>query len=333
MKLVIAIGGNALLRRGQALTATNQLASVRLAALQLARVAAQHAELVLTHGNGPQVGLLALQASAYADSHSDLPAFPLDVLGSQTEGMIGYLLEQELSNALPPGRQVSTLLTRVEVAADDPAFTHPSKPIGPVYSEDQLQTIAAAKDWKRVRDGGGWRRVVASPQPLHVLGMPSIRWLLERGVVVIACGGGGIPVARLPGRSEMRGVEAVIDKDLCSANLAIELDADCLIIATDVAGVCLDWGLATQHVLEKATPEQLAQHSFADGSMGPKVAAACAFVNATGRRAVIGPLEQIEAMLAGRAGTQIKAALPWAAQTPAPAASQPRSAAAPNSRP
>ncbi|MCV2356472.1 carbamate kinase [Paucibacter sp. B2R-40] len=308
MKIVIAIGGNALLKRGEALSAANQLANIRLAALQLARVAAQHAELVLTHGNGPQVGLLALQASEYAASHCDLPAYPLDVLGAQTEGMIAYLLEQELSNLLPAGRQVSSLLSRVEVAADDPAFAHPTKPIGPVYSQDQLQTIAAAKDWKLAKDGGGWRRVVASPKPLRVLGLPSIRCLLEGGVVVIACGGGGIPVAKQAGRTGLHGIEAVIDKDLCSAMLATELDADCLIIATDVESVFLDWGLPSQRALGEVTPQQLAQHNFADGSMGPKVAAACAFVNATGRRAVIGPLAKIEAMLAGQAGTQIKVA-------------------------
>jgi carbamate kinase len=297
MKLIIAIGGNALLRRGQVLSAANQLVNVRLAAQQLARVAATPAELVLTHGNGPQVGLLALQAGAY----------PLDVLGAQTEGMIGYLLEQELSNLLPPERQVCSLLTRVEVAADDPAFDHPTKPIGPVYSREQLNAIASAKDWQLIEDGAGWRRAVASPQPLRVLSLDAIRWLLAHGSIVIACGGGGIPVARLAGQAGLQGLEAVIDKDLCSALLATELDADCLIIATDVAGVCVDWGLPGQRVLERATPQQLAQHRFAAGSMGPKVAAACAFVNATGRRAVIGPLDQIEAMLAGDAGTQITA--------------------------
>lgn len=296
MKLVIAIGGNALLKRGEALSAANQLANVRLAARQLARVAALHPQLVLTHGNGPQVGLLALQDGA----------FPLDVLGAQTEGMIAYLLEQELSNLLPPKRLVSSLLTRVEVDANDPAFDHPTKPIGPVYSQDQLQTIAAAKGWQLIKDGSGWRRAVASPQPLRVLGLDAIRCLLERGIVVIACGG-GIPVTKLAGQPGLHGIEAVIDKDHCSALLATELDANCLIIATDVAGVSVDWGLPSQYVLTAVTPQQLTEHHFAAGSMGPKVAAACAFVNATGRRAVIGPLDKIEAMLAGQAGTQIRA--------------------------
>ncbi|MBT9493364.1 MAG: carbamate kinase [Paucibacter sp.] len=299
MKLVIAIGGNALLRRGEVLSAANQLANIRLAAQQLARVAAAHGELVLTHGNGPQVGLLAEQDNAY----------PLDVLGAQTEGMIGYLLEQELSNLLPPERLVSTLLTRVEVAADDPAFDHPTKPIGPVYSRAQLNALVAAKDWQLIEDGAGWRRAVASPPPLRVLGLEAIRCLLQRCVVVIACGGGGIPVSKRAGMPGLYGIEAVIDKDLCSAMLATELAADCLIIATDVAGVSIDWGLPSQRLLSAATPQQLAQHRFAAGSMAPKVAAACAFVNASGRRAVIGPLDQIEAMLAGQAGTQITAKL------------------------
>jgi carbamate kinase len=307
MKIVIAIGGNALLRRGEVPTAAHQLTNVRLAAQQLARVAAGQTELVLTHGNGPQVGLLALQAGDYASAHGELQAYPLDVLGAQTEGMIGYLLEQELSNLLPPARRVSTLLTRVEVDAADPAFSLPSKPIGPIYSQDQLQTIAAAKHWSVVEDGAGWRRTVASPQPQRVLGVDSIRWLLERGVVVIACGGGGIPVARQPGKTGLHGIEAVIDKDLCSALLATELEADCLIIATDVEAVFLDWGLPSQRALARTSAAQLAQQHFAPGSMGPKVAAACSFVNATGRRAVIGPLDKIEAMLAGHAGTLITA--------------------------
>ncbi len=300
MKLVVAIGGNALLRRGQVLSAENQLENIRRVATQLARVAAEHT-LVLTHGNGPQVGLLALQSAAYAA----VSAYPLDVLGAQTEGMIGYLLEQELANRLPDSRSVTTLLTRVEVDPRDPAFLHPGKPIGPVYTEAESQRIAADKHWTMAPDGTGFRRVVASPQPLRVLGLDAIRWLLAHGALVIAAGGGGIPVARGPDGHSLRGVDAVIDKDLCSGLLARELQADCLVIATDVDAVYLGWGEPGQRALGKVTPEALARHSFPAGSMGPKVQAACDFVLATGQRAVIGSLERIEDMLAGRAGTEV----------------------------
>ena len=198
-------------------------------AAQLARVALKH-EVVLTHGNGPQVGLLALQAAAY----TAVQGYPLDVLGAQTDGMIGYLLEQELSNRLPPDKVVVTLLTRVEVNLDDPAFAKPSKPIGPVYSRDEADRVAAEKHWVMEADGAGFRRVVASPQPQRVLGLGPIRWLLDHQALVIAAGGGGIPVAVGDDGRSRQGVEAVIDKDLCSGLLARELNADCLVIATDV---------------------------------------------------------------------------------------------------
>ena len=301
MRLVVAIGGNALLRRGQALSAANQLQNIRVAAVQLARVAAVH-ELVLTHGNGPQVGLLALQSAAYTDGET----YPLDVLGAETDGMIGYLIEQELSNALPDSRTVATLLTRVEVDPKDAAFAHPTKPIGPVYTEADAERIAAARHWTIAADGTGFRRVVASPQPLRVLGLDPIRWLLERGAVVIAAGGGGIPVAKGVEGRQLHGVDAVIDKDLCSGLLARGIEADCLVIVTDVEAVFLDWGTPTQRAVGKVTPQALASHAFAAGSMGPKVAAACEFVRETGQRAVIGSLDQIEAMLAGTAGTQVR---------------------------
>jgi carbamate kinase len=300
MKLVVAIGGNALLRRGQPLSAENQLENIRRAAMQLARVAAEHT-LVLTHGNGPQVGLLALQSAAY----TAVSAYPLDVLGAQTEGMIGYLLEQELANRLPETHAVTTLLTRVEVDPRDPAFARPGKPIGPVYTEAESRRIGAEKHWAMAPDGSGFRRVVASPAPLRVLGLDAIGWLLAHGALVIAAGGGGIPVARAPDGHGLHGVEAVIDKDLCSGLLARELQADCLVIATDVEAVYLDWGEPGQRALGKVTPQALARHHFAAGSMGPKVQAACDFVLATGRRAVIGSLEHIEDMLAGRAGTEV----------------------------
>ncbi len=301
MRLVIALGGNALLRRGQALSADNQLDNVRIAAAQLARVALKH-EVVLTHGNGPQVGLLALQAAAYAAVQS----YPLDVLGAQTDGMIGYLLEQELSNRLPPNKVVVTLLTRVEVHLDDPAFARPSKPIGPIYRREEADRVAAEKAWVMAPDGESFRRVVASPQPQRVLGLDPIRWLLGHQALVIAAGGGGIPVAvDADGRSR-HGVEAVIDKDLCSGLLARELNADCLIIATDVDAVYLDWGLPEQRALRHVSPDELARHSFPPGSMGPKVEAASRFAATTGKRALIGSLEHIEAMLEGQAGTEVR---------------------------
>jgi carbamate kinase len=300
MKLVVALGGNALLRRGQLLSAENQLDNIRRAAVQLARVAIDH-QLVLTHGNGPQVGLLALQAAAYAA----VDAYPLDILGAQTEGMIGYMLEQELANLLPPWHTVTTLLTRVEVDPKDPAFQNPTKPIGPVYTHDESQKVAVAKHWAVAQDGNAFRRVVASPKPLRVLGLDPIRWLLQRGALVIAAGGGGIPVTRDLDGNSLRGVEAVIDKDLCSGLLARELEADCLVIATDVDAVYVDWGLPSQYAIGCTTPQALAEHTFPAGSMGPKVEAAIGFALTTGKRAVIGSLEKIESMLAGHAGTQV----------------------------
>lgn len=315
MKLVIALGGNALLRRSQAPTAANQLANVRVAAAQVAKVArmAPAHQLLLTHGNGPQVGLLALQSAAYAALNSAVESYPLDVLDAESEGMLGYLLEQELANLLPPGRSVVSLLTRVEVDAQDPAFLQPSKPIGPMLTEAQAADMARQRGWAvsadgvadGAADGAGFRRVVASPQPVRVLALDAMRWLLAQGALVIAAGGGGIPVVRRTDGPGHQGVEAVIDKDSCSALIAIELQADCLLIATDVDAVQLDWGLPSQRAVGATTPRALAQHDFARGSMAPKVAAACRFVEATGRRAVIGSLAQIEAMLTGDAGTQI----------------------------
>jgi carbamate kinase len=312
MKVVVALGGNALLRRDQPPTAENQLENIRRAAAQLARVAEQH-DLVLTHGNGPQVGLLALQAAAY----EKVEAYPLDVLGAQTDGMIGYLLEQELANLLPETRSITTLITRVEVDLQDPAFLHPTKPIGPVYTKADSERVAADKGWFMAADGDSFRRVVASPMPVRVLGLQAIHWLLGHGALVIAAGGGGIPVARGKGSGQgLQGVSAVIDKDLCTSLLARELRAEVLVIATDVSAVYLDWGLPTQRALGRVTPQALAEHEFANGSMGPKVEAARTFVLATGQRAVIGSLDQIEEMLAGSAGTQVCMAVEGVDGTP-----------------
>ncbi|MEO8153667.1 MAG: carbamate kinase [Rhizobacter sp.] len=301
MKIVIALGGNALLRRGEPLSAENQLASIKRAAAQIATVSEGNS-LVITHGNGPQVGLLALQSAAY----SAVQPYPLDVLGAQTEGMIGYLLEQELSNLLG-SRTVATLLTRVQVNLADPAFASPSKPIGPIYTAAEAERIGREQAWTMAADGKSFRRVVASPVPERVLGLQAIEWLLAQGAVVIAAGGGGIPVALGIDGASLHGVEAVIDKDSCSSLLARDLDAELLIIATDVDAVYTDYGLSTQRALGQTTPKLLQQAQFAAGSMGPKVAAACAFSARAGRRAVIGSLDQIEAMVRGTAGTQVSA--------------------------
>ncbi len=300
MKILVALGGNALLKRGQAASPENQSANVRVAADQLARVAAGN-DLVVTHGNGPQIGMLALQSAAGDPGN----ASSLDLLGAETDGMIGYLLEQELANRLPPSRTVATLLTRVEVDLHDPAFAKPSKPIGPMYTEAQATSLAQQRNWVVGPDGTGFRRLVASPEPKCILGLEPIRWLIERGALVIAAGGGGIPVARAVDGRTHHGVEAVIDKDTCSSLLARKLGADCFVIATDVAAVSLDWGTPRQREIRRISPRLLSQHAFETGSMGPKVKAACAFVLATGRRAVIGSLEHIEAMVAGQSGTQV----------------------------
>jgi carbamate kinase len=305
MKILIALGGNALLRRDQILSAENQLANIKLAAQQLARLATQH-QLVLTHGNGPQVGLLALEAAAY----SGVPPYPLDVLGAQTQGMVGYLLEQELGNLLPQEQAIATLITRVEVDRNDPAFGDPHKPIGPVYSAAEAQELAAQHGWRMAPDGAALRRVVASPAPLRVLGLATLARLLEAGTLVIAAGGGGIPVVRGADGHSLQGIDAVIDKDLCSALLARALGLDGLLMATDVDAVYLDWGKPGQRALRKTTPQELAGHDFAKGSMGPKVSAAVQFVQATGKSAFIGALGQMEAMLRGEAGTEICSAMP-----------------------
>lgn len=300
MKLLVALGGNALLKRGEALSAANQAENIRIAADQLARVAAGN-NVVVTHGNGPQIGLLALQSAA-GDAAT---AWTLDTLGAETDGMIGYLLEQALANHLPPAQVVATLLTRVEVDPLDPAFQYPSKPIGPMYTKAQAALLAQQRHWVVGPDGAGFRRLVASPEPKRILGLEPIRWLIERGALVIAAGGGGIPVVLSPDGRTHQGVEAVIDKDACSALLAQALGVDCFVIATDVAAVSLDWGTPQQREVRRISPQALAHHSFATGSMGPKIQAACSFVLATGKRAVIGSLDHIEAMLAGQSGTEI----------------------------
>jgi carbamate kinase len=301
--LVVALGGNALLRRGEPLEASTQLLNIRRAAAQLAHLARRH-RLVVAHGNGPQIGLLALQNEAYAG----VQPYPLDVLGAQTEGMIGYLLEQEIANCLPAGRRVATLLTRIEVDADDPAFDQPSKPIGPVFETQRGSALARERGWHMVADGGGVRRAVPSPRPQRILGLEAIRALLAQNMVVVCAGGGGIPVVASGHGGQEQGVEAVIDKDLAAALLAEQLGADLLVIATDVAAVYLDWGQPTQRAILAATPDALGALRFAAGSIAPKVEAACAFARRSGKAAVIGSLDDIERLERGEAGTWVSMA-------------------------
>lgn len=300
MLIVTALGGNALLRRGEAMTADNQRANVRTAAKSLAPVAMEH-DLVVGHGNGPQVGLLALQGAAYAK----VETYPLDVLGAQTEGMIGYMIEQELGNLMPFERPFATLLTMIEVDARDPAFANPTKFIGPQYGKEEADRLAAEKQWVFRLDGDKWRRVVASPEPKRIFELRPIRWLLERNTIVIAAGGGGIP-AVYDGDKRLHGIECVIDKDLATELLARELDADMLVMLTDADAVYADWGKPTQREIRRATPQALAEFSFAAGSMGPKVDAACRFVQATGKKAAIGALNDLQRIIAGEAGTTVQ---------------------------
>jgi carbamate kinase len=307
MRVVVALGGNALLRRGEPLTAENQRANARAACEALAPLALEH-ELVVSHGNGPQVGLLALQGAAYAE----VPGYPLDLLGAQTEGMIGYLIQQELGNVLPFEKHLATLLTQIEVDPADPAFGDPTKPIGPVYTAEKAEALGKEKGWTFKPDGDSMRRVVPSPLPKRIFGLETIEVLLRDGAVVICAGGGGIPVMytdeAVPAGRRLVGIEAVIDKDMASALLAADLNADALAIVTDVDGVYAGWGTPDQRLISKATPQELSAGEFAEGSMGPKVKAACTFVEQTGGRAVIGSINDTQALLRGDAGTTVEAA-------------------------
>lgn len=302
MRLVVALGGNALLPRGATPGARQQRERAERAAAALAPLAARH-ELVLTHGNGPQIGLLALERDADPLSGP----YPLDMLDAETEGMLGYLLQQEVGNVLAPGRPCVTVLTQVEVAADDPAFAAPDKPIGAVYVREEAARLAALHAWRVMADGAGWRRAVASPAPRAVVELAAIAALLDLGTVVI-CAGGGIPVTR-DADGRLAGVEAVVDKDATSALIARELAADALLLLTDVPAVELDWGTAHPRALRTAGVASLARVPFAAGSMAPKVRAACDFVTATGGMAAIGRLEDAAEILARRAGTRVLADL------------------------
>ncbi|MDT8892783.1 carbamate kinase [Enterobacter cloacae] len=296
--LVVALGGNALLKRGEPLEAEIQRKNIDLAARTIAGLTAQW-RVVLVHGNGPQVGLLALQNSAY----DKVAPYPLDVLGAESQGMIGYMLQQALKNSLPQ-REVSVLLTQVEVDADDPAFSNPTKYIGPVYSDAQAKTLQAEKGWVFRADGSYFRRVVPSPQPKRIVESDAIAALIQRDHLVICNGGGGVPVVE--NANGYHGIEAVIDKDLSAALLARQIEADALLILTDADAVYLDWGKPTQRPLAQVTPELLKGMAFDAGSMGPKVAACREFVEACNGIAGIGALADGAEILAGEKGTLIR---------------------------
>jgi carbamate kinase len=286
------------------MTAEVQRQNVVRAARAIAPLASEH-RLVVAHGNGPQVGLLALQSEAYPE----VDPYPLDVLGAETEGMIGYMIEQELGNVLPVEVPLATVLTMIEVDPSDRAFDNPVKFVGPVYEEDEARQVAESKHWTFRRDGGKWRRVVPSPEPRRIFEIRPVRWLLEHGVIVICAGGGGIPTMYSPeDRGRLVGVEAVIDKDLASCLLAENIGADLLVLATDVDGVYVDWGKPGQARVGWITPQDLLLNDFAAGSMAPKVAAAIRFASRTGGRAAIGALEDITDIVEGVAGTQVSQA-------------------------
>jgi carbamate kinase len=300
MLVVAALGGNALQRRGEPLDDDRMERNVASAAGALAMLATDH-RVVVTHGNGPQIGLLALQAEAYRDVRT----YPLDVLGAESEGMIGYLLERELANA-SPDRRVASLLTQTVVDALDPAFRRPSKPIGPMYTASEAEDLAGTRGWTMDRDGDGWRRVVASPMPRSIIETPTIELLLEHDVLVVCAGGGGVPVV-VESNGVRHGVEAVVDKDAASALLARSLRADVLLLLTDVPCVDRRHGTNDPGPIGAITARELSSLPLAAGSMAPKAAAAATFVRSTGGRAAIGALEDAAALVAGTTGTQVYA--------------------------
>ena len=300
MRIVVALGGNALLKRGEPMTAEQQRINVRHAAKSLTELIEAGHQIIVTHGNGPQVGLLALQAAAGPPDG----VHPLDLLGAQTEGMIGYLIEQELGNLLPDSAMIATLLTQVRVDAKDPAFRNPTKPIGPTVDELTAEHTTAHRGWTFAPDGERWRRVVPSPAPLEIFELRVIRTLVERGVIVICTGGGGIPVVAQEDGSHI-GVEAVIDKDRASGLLAEQLNADMLLLLTDVDAVYVDFGMPEARRIARIGAGTLNPDDFAKGSMGPKIEAAKAFAGSKGRTAGIGRLEDAMAILAGQAGTMV----------------------------
>ena len=299
MRVVVALGGNALLQRGQALSAENQRQNIRVAAGQLAEIH-EHHELVIAHGNGPQVGLAALMDAAY----TDVDPYPLDVLGAKTIGMIGYIIEQELGNIIPFEDHIITVLTQIVVDPADPAFQNPTKPVGPVYDKAEAEKLQREKAWAMAPDGEYFRKVVPSPWPQRIIEIDTIRMLVDNGVVVICAGGGGIPVAYDDER-KLFGVEAVIDKDLASGLLAKGLDAEMFVMLTDVPNVYVDFGTENQRSIRAAHPDAIEALDFAAGSMGPKVIGACQYVRESGFKSAIGQLSDLAAIMSGEAGTLI----------------------------
>jgi len=299
MRVVVALGGNALLQRGQELSAENQRENIRIAAEQLAAIHENH-ELIIAHGNGPQVGLAALMDAAY----TDVGPYPLDVLGAKTVGMIGYIIEQELGNIIPFEDHIVTVLTQILVDPADPAFQKPTKPVGPVYSREEAEKLQKEEGWSMAPDGEYFRKVVPSPLPQRIIEISAIRTLVDNGYVVICAGGGGIPVAYDEHR-KLFGVEAVIDKDLASGLLAKDLDAEMFVMLTDVANVFVGFGTENQKSIKAAHPDALEALDFAAGSMGPKVLGACQFVRETGHLSAIGQLSDLTGIMTGEAGTLI----------------------------
>ena len=303
MRVVVALGGNALARRGEPMTADYLRSNVRSTCEALAGLARDH-ELVITHGNGPQVGLLALQNLAY----QDVAAYPLDILGAETQGMIGYVVQQELANALVGEREVAGIITTTVVSEDDPAFDRPTKLIGPQYSAQDAAEAAAEYRWTIAKDGNAFRRVVPSPNPIEIVQGPLIRRLLNEGYLCVCVGGGGVPV-RTDSKGRHIGVQAVVDKDLASAALAEQIQADTLVMLTDAEYASQDWGTPQQRDILTASIDAITALPFAEGSMKPKIDAAVRVAKAGGR-ALIGPLDRLDDLLARKVGTEIVAALP-----------------------
>jgi carbamate kinase len=298
MLIVAALGGNALAGRNESLDAAVARRNVKVAVTALAKIAREH-QLVITHGNGPHIGLLALQSEEFRDVRT----YPLDVLGTEREGMIGCLLERALDTELGPV-PVASLITQTVVDALDAAFRKPAQPIGPSYTADRARALARERGWSIAKDGDDWRRVVATPRPRSIVELPTIRLLLEHGIVVVCAGGGGVPVV-VDSTGARHGVDAVVDKDLAGALLARQLHADLLLLLTDVPAVELDWGTPHARPLATATPAGIAQHAFASGSMAPKIEAAASFARSTGKRAMIGALTDMAGLVEGTAGTSI----------------------------
>ncbi|OLQ74370.1 carbamate kinase [Photobacterium proteolyticum] len=300
MRIVLALGGNALLARGQALTAENQRINIKKSAASIAAIAKEH-EIVVVHGNGPQVGLLMEQNAAYQEYSPETTPYPMDVLGSQTCGMVGYMLQQELRN-IDSSLDIATLITQTEVSKDDPAFANPTKFVGPVYTEERAKEMMADSDLVFKADGEYFRRVVPSPMPKDIVELKQVETLLKADNLVVACGGGGVPVCFEQGQSV--GVECVIDKDLTAELLAEKLDADLFIILTD-GSIYRNYGKEDQAEMKQATPAGLAEFNFPAGSMGPKIEAVCKFVETGLGNAAIGSLFELDKIVTNEAGTLV----------------------------